>query len=119
MNTNAMTGSLEQTNDDLLNEAEQLIWSLLDETLEEADVTRLEGLVQEKEAVRTRYLECVQLHSDLAQHFSEKDVTESFDKPQSTEPQSTEPQSLKPQSPVLGSPGELRPNSDSWPPVAE
>ena len=54
----------------LLDEAETLIWALLDDQLENADTARLSKLLQEHEAVRRRYLECVQLHVDLRDHFA-------------------------------------------------
>ncbi|MCG8449002.1 MAG: hypothetical protein MI725_05420 [Pirellulales bacterium] len=104
MHTNE--GSLEQTNDQVLNEAEQLIWALLDDTIQESDARRLEELLQDNLQVRTRYLDCIQLHSNLVQHFAQHSDTGSGDTPQS---------------PVLGSLGDIPLGSDStpWPPVAE
>jgi len=62
--------SLSQDNDPLLDEAEKLIWALLDERLEDADTERLEKLIQENEQVRGRYLEISHLHSSLYEHYS-------------------------------------------------
>jgi anti-sigma factor RsiW len=52
-----------------LEEAESLIWSLLDERLDDADTRRLAQMIEEDAAVRARYIECVQLHVDLREHF--------------------------------------------------
>ena len=54
----------------LLEEAETLIWALLDDRLEAADSTRLCELIEQDAAVRARYIECVQLHVDLREHFA-------------------------------------------------
>lgn len=50
-------------------EAEALIWDLLDETLDEAGIARLSKLLEEDAALRSRFVECVQLHVDLHEHF--------------------------------------------------
>ena len=80
--------SLEQTTQQLLDEAEALIWGLLDENVDALDSQRLSKLMANDE-VRGRYLQCVELHSDLQSLF----VDESSNK------------QAKPQSPVLGSLG--------------
>jgi anti-sigma factor RsiW len=54
----------------VLEEAENLIWALLDDHLEAAETTRLAKLLEENDAVRRRYIECVQLHVDLQDHFA-------------------------------------------------
>jgi hypothetical protein len=54
----------------VLEEAERLIWALLDDHLEPAETTKLAKLLQENEDVRRRYVECVQLHVDLHDHFA-------------------------------------------------
>lgn len=54
----------------VLDEAESLIWALLDEQLDDAETSRLAQLLDEHEAVRRRYIECVQLHIDLQDHFA-------------------------------------------------
>ena len=56
-------------NNQLLEEAERLIWALLDEQINESDIKHLESLIQENQAVRNRYLQCVQIHADLYSHF--------------------------------------------------
>jgi anti-sigma factor RsiW len=55
-----------------LVEAETLIWALLDERLEDADARRLAQMIEDDAAVRSRYIECVQLHLDLQEHFGRK-----------------------------------------------
>jgi hypothetical protein len=52
-----------------LEEAEILIWALLDEQLDGADMDRLSKLIEEDAEVRSRYIDCVQLHLDLGEHF--------------------------------------------------
>ena len=54
----------------VLDEAENLIWALLDDQLNEADSARLAKLLEEHDAVRQRYIDCVQLHVDLQDHFT-------------------------------------------------
>jgi anti-sigma factor RsiW len=56
--------------DQMLAEAERLIWALLDDSLDEAEATQLTALMEENAAVRARYVECVQLHVDLSSHFA-------------------------------------------------
>jgi hypothetical protein len=55
-----------------LEEAESLIWALLDEHLDDAGVTRLSKMIECDAAVRARYLACVQLHVDLCDHFGRR-----------------------------------------------
>jgi len=61
--------------DNPLQEAEALIWALLDDQLGDADSQRLSALMAENAAVRARYLDCVQLHVDLTEHFALKPVS--------------------------------------------
>lgn len=98
--------SLEQSTQQLLDEAEALIWGLLDENIDAADSDRLDKLMANEE-VRKRYLQCVELHSDLQALFDEK-------RNPATE--------TKPQSPILGSLGDIFPGLPSTnvaPPVGE
>lgn len=94
-----------QASEALLDEAEALIWSLLDDEIKPEDIKRLENLLQGDEKVRERYISCVQMHTDLHQHFQPT-------------PEAGPADGL-PSSPVLGSLGDLRPGTDTWPPVAE
>jgi anti-sigma factor RsiW len=56
--------------DHMLQEAEALIWALLDDRLEAADSTRLCQLIENNEAVRSRYIDCIQLHADLRDFYA-------------------------------------------------
>jgi len=97
--------SLNPTSESFLDQAETLIWALLDDEIEPTDVKRLEKLIRHSEAVRQRYINCVQMHTDLHGHFGGAKPSLTTDAP--------------PESPVLGSLGDLRPESDTWPPVTE
>ena len=98
------------SSDQLLAQAEKLIWSLLDHNLPEDDVPRLEKMIKQHDNVRQLYLDCVQLHADLTGHFSKH-------------PQLNIPELLSasdpPDSPVLGSLGEAMPGVDASPPVTD
>jgi hypothetical protein len=59
----------------VLDEAENLIWALLDDQLDEASAARLAKLLEEHDSVRQRYIDCVQLHLDLQDHFAENSGT--------------------------------------------
>lgn len=83
--------SLEQKTQLLLDEAEALIWGLLDENIDAVDSQRLQELLENDE-VRQRYIQCVELHSDLTNLLG----SETKD-------------GKKPQSPVLGSLGDIFP----------
>jgi hypothetical protein len=99
--------SLEQSTQQLLDEAEALIWGLLDENIDAANSQRLDKLMANAE-VRRRYLQCVELHSDLQTLFDEK--------------RSKPTGHAKPQSPVLGSLGNIFPGipgANVSPPVGE
>jgi hypothetical protein len=52
-----------------LEEAESLIWALLDDQLDNAGMGRLTKMLETDAAVRSRYIDCVQLHVDLREHF--------------------------------------------------
>jgi hypothetical protein len=56
----------------LLDEAESLIWAMLDDRIADADLARLTKLLQDYAAVRSRYVDCVRLHVDLTEHFGRK-----------------------------------------------
>jgi hypothetical protein len=53
----------------MLEEAETLIWALLDDTLQDGEAERLTTLLETNATVRSRYIDCVQLHVDLQQHY--------------------------------------------------
>jgi anti-sigma factor RsiW len=52
-----------------LEETEALIWDLLDDRLDDAGFARLSQSLEANATVRNRYVECVQLHVDLHEHF--------------------------------------------------
>ena len=54
------------------DEAEGLIWALLDDQIKDDDIARLEQLLMENQAVRERYVECVNLHVDLTEQLSKQ-----------------------------------------------
>jgi hypothetical protein len=83
--------SIEQKTQQLLDEAEALIWGLIDENIDALDSQRLEALMANEE-VRQRYMQCVELHSDLQTLLGDDNKTK--------------PQPQNPQSPVLGSLGD-------------
>ncbi len=96
--------------DQLLAQAEELIWSLLDDNLPEDGVLHLEGMIKQHDNVRDLYLDCVQLHADLAGHFAQVpklNIPELSDSPDS------------PDSPVLGSLSNATPGIDAGPPVTD
>ncbi|MDZ4658327.1 MAG: hypothetical protein SH868_12180 [Bythopirellula sp.] len=97
--------SLEQTTQQLLDEAEALIWGLLDENIDALDSQRLSTLMADDE-VRRRYLQCVELHTDLQSIFEDRNTQKQ----------------TKPQSPVLGSLGNAFPSisgTNVLPPLSE
>ncbi len=52
-----------------LEEAEALIWAMLDDQLDDVEMRRLSKMIEDDATVRARYIECVQLHVDLREHF--------------------------------------------------
>jgi hypothetical protein len=92
-----------RSSEQLLEQAEEMIWNLLDENLPESDVAYLETLIKENDQVRSLYLDCVQLHADLSGHFGKL-------------PQGEAPSA--PSTPVLGSLGDVMRGFDTGPPVA-
>jgi hypothetical protein len=89
--------SLEQKTQHLLDEAEALIWGLLDENIDAVDSQRLQALL-ENEEVRHRYIQCVELHSDLTSLLGPETLEIKI------------PDNKKPQSPVLSSLGDAFPS---------
>ncbi len=66
--------------DELIDQAEEMIWRLLDDNLAGADFERLEQMLFELEPVRRRYLECVQFHVDLHNMFDSDSKTNTSSK---------------------------------------
>lgn len=69
MNANATCLVSPTDSDQFLDEAEQLIWSLLDDQLSEEGVLKLESLIREHISVREAYLNCISLHAELNDYF--------------------------------------------------
>jgi len=67
----------------LLEETESLTWALLDGQLDDASGSRLTELLESHDLLRTRYVECVQLHIDLHDHFAGEPTEASGAKPRS------------------------------------
>lgn len=101
-----MTADNRGSSEHLLEQAEEMIWNLLDDNLPEGEVKVLESMIQEHDQVRELYLDCVQLHADLSGHFGK---SPKIDLPGS------------PSTPVLGSLGDINfmPGIDTGPPVAD
>lgn len=53
----------------LLSLVQELTWMLMDDRLEPSQLEMLEQLLKENATARQTYLECVQLHVDLKDHF--------------------------------------------------
>jgi hypothetical protein len=90
-----------------LAQAEEMIWSLLDGNLPEADRARLEEMIKDDGDIRNRYVECVQLHTDLAEHFAGRAKLNISEQPTSSD------------SPVLGSLDNTIPSVEAGPPVTD
>ena len=54
-------------------DVEGLVWAMLDEQISEEDFGRLDNLLSDDDEARRLYLQCVQLHVDLANFFATKD----------------------------------------------
>ncbi len=52
-----------------LDLVQELTWALLDEDLSDEQLSRLGSQHGSSDAVRENYLHCVQLHTDLLDHF--------------------------------------------------
>lgn len=57
-----------------LEETEALIWDLLDDRLDDASFERLARMLETNPSVRTRYIESLQLHIDLQEHFGRQSL---------------------------------------------
>ncbi len=53
----------------LLEEAESLIWAMLDDNIDDAEMARLTQMLEEHAPIRQRYVDCVQMHVDLGEHY--------------------------------------------------
>ena len=90
--------------EELMGRAEQLIWSLLDENISQDDKSELETMLQDHEAVKELYLNCVQLHTELLEHYGSLPKAKLDNLPNS---------------PVLGSLGDAMPGVDPGSPITD
>ena len=90
----------ELQSDSILEEAEQLIWAVLDDQEDKADLQRLETMLHQDEQVRHRYIQCVQLHTDLTMMLHVEGESP--------------PEDL-PETPIVGSLGDIQPDSKPLP----
>jgi len=93
--------------EEMLAQAEELIWKLLDDNLTEEDVPHLEQMLRQHGSVRDLYHDCVQLHADLAGHFAKIPKLEIAELIETLD------------SPVLGALGDALPEIDAGPPVID
>jgi hypothetical protein len=63
--------------EDPISDAQDLIWALLDEQIPESDFARLEAMIRTDEEIRRLYVQCVQMHVDLQQLFSDDNASKS------------------------------------------
>jgi hypothetical protein len=52
------------------SEVQELTWAMLDDLITDRQFQRLEQLLSSDDEAREVYVECIQLHADLAQHFA-------------------------------------------------
>ena len=65
------------SNSDLvLERVRELTWALLDEQISSDEKTLLETLLLSCDEARKMYVECVQLHAGLADHFADRSATQ-------------------------------------------
>jgi len=55
----------------VLERVQELTWALLDGDISDDEMSLLDTLLLAGDAARNRYIECVQLHTDLMAHYSE------------------------------------------------
>src|SRR5262245_21239617 len=58
--------------DSVVNErVQELTWSLVDEQISDDEMRLLDNLLLSDDDARQTYIGCIQLHTDLAQHFGQ------------------------------------------------
>ena len=67
--TNALDGDLETTFDAEQLHVQHLAWALFDEHITDDEKQQLDDLLATDADARSMYIECVQLHVDLHEHF--------------------------------------------------
>lgn len=59
----------------VLERVQELTWALLDENISDDEMSLLDTLLLTGESARNRYIECVQLHTDLMAHYNAPEKT--------------------------------------------
>lgn len=59
----------------VLDRVQELTWALLDEGITDDEFSLLDTLLLSDDKARERYVECVQLHTDLLTHFAPNQKT--------------------------------------------
>lgn len=90
-----------------LADFEQLVWALLDDQISDDDRSRLEQLIASDEQARETYVQCVQMHVDLQDHFAG-----------TTKPAIPPNESKPAKSPVLGFLNQGPPELHAMPPLS-
>ena len=89
----------------LVDQIEQLVWSLLDDQISISQLQRLETVIRDDPVARATYLDCVRMHVDLTEHFAK-----------SAKPRDTEIEAPA-RTPNLGFLGELPDQFGAAPPL--
>jgi hypothetical protein len=55
----------------VLERVQELTWALLDEDISDDEMSLLDTLLLTGDKARDRYIECIQLHTDLMAHYAE------------------------------------------------
>jgi hypothetical protein len=55
----------------VLERVQELTWALLDEDISDDEMSLLDTLLLTGDKARERYIECIQLHTDLMAHYAE------------------------------------------------
>ena len=53
-----------------IDHIEELVWALLDDQITPLELEQLEQRLLTDDAARHRYVECIQMHTDLQEHFN-------------------------------------------------
>ncbi len=59
----------------VLERVQELTWALLDEGISDDEMSLLDTLLLSDDKARERYVECVQLHTDLMAHYADSSKT--------------------------------------------
>jgi hypothetical protein len=65
----------------VLERVQELTWALLDEDITDDEMSLLDTLLLTGEAARNRYVECVQMHTDLMVHYAQPSKSADDSKP--------------------------------------